>query len=90
MIADSYKGKTNGELKADALRLANSNHMWINAFECIRPTDELRKAIGTWVLEKLADPECLIPSIDPDAPDDRPIHEIQRLCGGIILTFNKS
>jgi hypothetical protein len=31
------------------------NHMWLNAFSCIRPTDELKIAIGEWVLDMLND-----------------------------------
>ena len=29
------------------------NHMWINAFSAINPTDELKIAIGDWVLDIL-------------------------------------
>lgn len=31
-----------------------ANHMWVNAFSCIHPTDELKIAIGDWVLSELA------------------------------------
>lgn len=30
-----------------------NNHMWINAFSAIHPTDELKIAIGDWVLNEL-------------------------------------
>jgi hypothetical protein len=30
-----------------------NNHMWINAFSAISPTDELKIAIGEWVLDEL-------------------------------------
>lgn len=29
--------------------------MWINAFDCIRPADTLKIAIGQWVLDQLND-----------------------------------
>lgn len=38
---------------ADKVALAVDNHIWINAFECIRPSDELLRSIGRIVVDKL-------------------------------------
>ena len=41
---------------------ACANTMWLNAFACIRPTDELKMQIGDQVLRWLAEKENLIPA----------------------------
>lgn len=42
--------------------MASTNHMWLNAMSCIRPTDELKMQIGEQVLHWLSQNENLIPS----------------------------
>lgn len=41
-------------------KMAKSNHIWLNAFNCINPTDEYLKEIGKLVLFKLTTEECLL------------------------------
>ena len=48
--------------EADVLRSADGNHIWLNAFSCIRPTDEFKIGLANQILDMLADRECTIPS----------------------------
>ena len=45
--------------KKDVLSGAESNHIWLNAFSCIRPTDEFLIAVGRQVLSYLDSPESM-------------------------------
>jgi hypothetical protein len=87
---DHYKKETMGELKEDILAQLRKNHMWINAFATIRPTDEVKLAIGEHVLKCLAERDNVLPSYHHGEPDDKPIHEIAKLSGCIYLSFNAS
>ncbi len=54
-----YKKHSQGELKVDILRVdilrsLDENHMWINAFSCLNPSDDMKRQIGEWVLDKLS------------------------------------
>lgn len=42
--------------------MAESNHIWLNAFKCVRPTPEVCEQIGRQVLHMLNDEANLIPS----------------------------
>lgn len=42
------------EISHDVLvETLKDNHMWINAFSALNPTDDLKIAIGEWVLSEL-------------------------------------
>ena len=69
----------------DVLKSAQQNHMWINAFSCVRPTDELKMQIGAWVLSQLADPEACIQADFDDCPSLKDLRMPE-----LILRFNKS
>ena len=38
---------------AEKLALADSNHIWVNAMECVRPSDALYRAVGKMIIDKL-------------------------------------
>ena len=40
---------------AEIRKEVDENHIWLNAFRCIRPTDEFLAEIGRLVLQKLHD-----------------------------------
>ena len=68
----------------DVMRSVKANHMWLNAFACIRPSDELKMQIGEWVLAQLASKETTILSDwDDSALADLKMREA-------VLRFNKS
>lgn len=37
----------------EKVELANDNHLWLNAFHCIRPSDDFLIEVGRSVLSKL-------------------------------------
>lgn len=39
--------------RRDVLRAADSNHIWLNAFQCIRPTPEFCEQVGRELLRML-------------------------------------
>jgi len=71
--------------ETDALRSAAQNHMWLNAFACIRPSDELKRQIGDYVLSKLADREALIQSDDQGSKLLKALNQKE-----VVIRFNKS
>jgi hypothetical protein len=48
--------------RRDVLRTARENHIWLNAFACVRPTEQFCAEVGRAVLEKLNEPTATIPS----------------------------
>lgn len=38
---------------AEKVQMADDNHIWVNAFSCIRPTDEFLLGVGRTVIDKL-------------------------------------
>jgi len=64
--------------------MASTNHIWLNAFTCIKPTDELKMQIGTLVLDWLNQKDNLIPS--------RADHEcsLAKLTPVLYMSVNKS
>jgi hypothetical protein len=68
----AYTDLTEAELRE---RVAEE-HMWLNAFACIHPSDDLKKEIGQWVLDKLAEEQELGCSLG--------------ISPTVILRFNKS
>jgi hypothetical protein len=61
--------------KDELLEIADRNHIWLNGFQCINPSDEFLKDIGRMILHKL------------DRSEMRDSTGISR---EIILTINKS
>ena len=45
-------------------KMAKSNHIWLNAFACIKPTDEYLMQIGRMIIQKLEDDDCLLKNED--------------------------
>lgn len=78
--ADDLTDKQCREI-ADA---ACANTMWLNAFSCIRPTDEIKMQIGEQVLRWLDERDNLIPA--------RADHEskLAQLTPVLYLSINKS
>ncbi len=72
-----------------AYQKANENHLWINAFHCINPSDDLKIEIGEWVLRKLKEKENLIPS-SLITDENETAREIGELTPILYLSVNKS
>ncbi len=69
--------------------MARSNHLWINAFDCIRLTDELKIKIGEWVLKGLNTKENLMPS-ESITSDNQISRELAEMTQILYLSVNKS
>lgn len=79
---------TNGELKEKILKSVSDNHMWINSFQLINPTDEILKQIGSWVIDNLKTKESLLPMLLDGDKDE--ITEIQKLTPIFYCSINAS
>ena len=72
---------TQDELDKKALEMAKANHIWLNAFQCVRPTEEFKRDLGGQILEILAEKQNLMPS------GTGPIGELTPM---LYLSINKS
>lgn len=81
--------ENNGQLKTAVLEQAQSNHIWINAFMLIRPTDEILISIGRQVVNMLREEDNLVPAYH-GAKDNAPISDIQKLTKMLYLSVNQS
>ena len=41
-------------------KMAKSNHIWLNAFQCIKPSIEFKIQLADIILRKLEDSDCLL------------------------------
>ena len=67
---------------------AKKNHIWINAFDCIHPSDELKKHVGEVVLHMLNCRET-IPS-DGITSANETVRELAVLTPILYISVNKS
>lgn len=79
------------EYEQDVLRSAEDNHMWINAFACIRPTAELCEQIGREVLHKLGQQETtIVSSLNREGALMYDMDEKIPAARELVIRFNKS
>lgn len=71
------------------LKQSEQNHIWLNAFACIRPTDDFLIELGRKVLDMLNEKDRLIPSSGITS-DIEAMREISKLSPQLILRVNKS
>lgn len=77
------------DYNAQVFTKTKENHLWISAFRCIRPTDELKISIGEWVLDLLKDQESLLPA-EYITSDNQTMRELAGLTPILYLSVNKS
>lgn len=80
---------TETEYKDLVYQQAEQNHIWLNAFSCINPSDQFLKEVGKMVIDKLKEKDCLIPSSGITS-DLKPLREISEMTPVLILRVNKS
>ena len=81
--------KNNDQLREAVLNSVQSNHLWINAFSLVRPTDKTYIGIGRAVVEMLQTSENLLPNYyGPEL--DGPITELQSMTPVLYLSINQS
>ena len=82
---------TNKELKEKVLSMATTNHIWINAFDLIRPTDKTYIDIGRIVVNMLRNKENLLPSYYEDKEfENDELTDIQKMTDCLYLYINQS
>lgn len=81
----------------DVMEKLDENHIWLNAFSCVNPTDELAKDIGHAVLHMLNNPDCVIPNVVDEEqlkaydPKTQKIYvDLGKLTPQLFLRINKS
>ena len=72
----------------DVLRTAKENHIWLNAFACVRPTTEFRLQLADQILAMLNDKSNLI--YDHQDSDDENWRALGKLTPELIVRINKS
>lgn len=80
---------------ADVLQMVQDNHIWLNAFSCINPTDEFLRDIGKMVLDKLSRRDNLLPMyLDDEPPSEtdsgKAIQGLAEITKVLYLSVNKS
>lgn len=85
-------GSSNGSALSgydrDVLRTAKENHIWLNAFACVRPTTEFRLQLADQILAMLNDKSALIYD-HQDHPNEN-WRAIGKLTPELIVRVNKS
>ncbi len=79
---------SNADLAAAALKAAEENHIWVNAFRLIRPSPETYQEIGKMVVEMMKRRENLLPAYFGDPTGE--ITEIQKLTPMLYMSINAS
>lgn len=46
------------------VQMADGNTIWLNAFSCVRPTDDFKIKLADMILSQLRDPSLLLRDID--------------------------
>ena len=76
------------QYQRDVIKSAAQNHIWLNAFFCIRPTDEFKLSLANQILFMLNNADYLI--CDYQDSDDEVWREIGKLTPELVVRFNKS
>ena len=79
---------SNKDLKEEIIKYVQANHMWLNAFLILNPSDDLKIKIGNWVIECLKKKDDLLPTLF-DGDNDK-VTEIQKLTPVFYCSFNAS
>lgn len=74
------------KLTADTAR---SNHLWVNAFQLIHPTDELKQQIGEYIISLLKDKDNLLPS-NGITSENQTVRELAELTPMLYVSVNAS
>lgn len=81
--------KDQTELKDAVLKAAQQNHIWVNAFTLINPSDETLQKIGSAVVQMMRQKENLLPNYyGPEM--DGPITDLQKLTPVLYMSINAS
>ena len=79
---------TNTELDRAILQSVEDNHIWLNALQCINPTDEFCQTVGREVIRMAMDRRICLPSRVGE-PEDK-VSDLSNLTPTIYLRVNAS
>lgn len=72
----------------DVLRAAQANHIWLNAFACVLPTQDFKIQLADQILAMLNDKEALIHDHQDDK--NKAMRALGKLTPQLIIRINKS
>lgn len=75
--------------KEQILEKVQQNHIWINAFTLIRPSDEVAKSIGYAIINMLKDKDNLLPAYYGEDASEK-LEELAKLTPELYLRINAS
>jgi hypothetical protein len=78
---------TKEEYAQKAFEMAESNHIWLNAFSCINPSKEFCENLGRTIIEKIKQKDYLMPSWYGESEK---LDEIAKLTPMMYMSINKS
>ncbi len=79
------------ELEEKILVAVKDNHIWLNAYSCIRPTDEFLIELGRTIIDKLRSDSNLLPSYVPGREQQiEEVHKLSEISPTLYLSVNKS
>lgn len=81
--------KTKKEWQTELEEKLKQNHIWLNAFACVHPTDKFKMQLAEDILHRLNDKSYLMED-DTCTSDSKPIREISKLTPMLFLRINKS
>lgn len=75
----------------DIVETVQTNHIWLNAFQCVNPTDEYLRDIGRSIIDMLSRKDNLLPSyLDDDPQTGSVLEELANITPVLYLSINKS
>lgn len=78
---------SNEEYKELVFQKSEENHIWVNAFSCINPSDDFLISLGQMVIDRLNEKDNLIPA---SYVTDPKMKRLAELSPQLILRINKS
>lgn len=83
------KVSNQAELRDAVLENAQKNHIWVNAFSIINPSDEVLKNIGKSVVDMLKQKQPLLPNYYGPEMDGE-ITDLQKITPVLYMSINAS
>jgi len=80
---------TKEEWQEKVIQSVDENHIWLNAFSCIRPTDKFCADLGRQIISMLNNKENLLPS-DGITSDNETIRDLSMMTMQLYVRINKS
>lgn len=80
---------TQKEWQEKVINKVKENHIWLNGFSCINPTDKFKISLADSILKKLNSRDCLM-SDNGITSDNEAIRQLSGLTPILYISINKS